>query len=317
MYRWLALPLIALILTCSACAPSVTARRMVPAAYPIAGIHTLAIRDFTVAGGSARAARRVQRALERKLRGEPFYRIADEGASDALLSGRVSSSFTSRRTEEKVTEEKGTGRYRDEVYYEDGQRKTRRVEIKKTVTRAEPTVVQRAEVVLNLTLVRLPEEQLLTEDRIDESEEKRATGDSSVKALPSANRMWDELADAVAARAFANLVPHTLDYTIRYEQDDSCTEGIKRAKDGDMAGALASWRAVQKTEPRNSAAVYNEGVALEAHGDYEEARRAYVAAQAIASKKRYAEAIERIDRAIADRARLQRQMEGRSRAFAD
>ncbi len=314
MYR--AILATALVLTCCACAPSVTARRMVPAAYPVAGTHTLAIRDFEVAGGSARAARRVQRALERKLRGEPFYRIADEGAADALLSGRVSSSFTSRRTEEKVTEEKGTGRYRDEVYYEEGQRKTRRVEIRKTVTRSEPTVVQRAEVVLHLALTRLPQEQVLTEDRIDESEEQRATGDSSVKALPSANRMWEELADAVAARAFANLVPQKLDYTIRYEQDDACTEGIKRAKEGDLQGALASWRAVQKTEPGNSAALYNEGVALEALGDYRKARRAYAAAQAIASKKRYAEAIERIDRAIADRARLQQQMEGRPPSVA-
>lgn len=323
-------------LLCS-CAPSVIARRMAPAAYPVASIHSIAVAPFTSESKDAQGvAGQLHDEVTHRLSSRRFFVIiegmpeavpitewggdknppwrswARRRGVDAVLAGDIASAgVQTERSERRIEEEVGTGKYRTIVYYEDGKKKTKREEIKEVVIRVEAVVDKFARLDLDVKFLDVSKGELLAEEDIDDTEGAHAEGREQISKLPADGHMMDILVGRAAGRLADSLVPHAVDYNIKLVKNKMCKKGMKLAMRGDWEDALSEWLSAVAQDPANHAAQYDVGAALEVLGRYDEARGHYVKAAELKKKRRYEEALNRIGTLISDGMRLKEQMKGR------
>lgn len=84
------------------------------------------------------------------------------------------------------------------------------------------------------------------------------------------------------------------------DDDDSLKPGIKMAENGDLGGAERAFSALLSSNPNNAGAIYNMGVLLETRGEFEQAGQAYNQAITLLGKGLYKDALENMNRRIAE-----------------
>ncbi len=109
--------------------------------------------------------------------------------------------------------------------------------------------------------------------------------------------LMTKLAQNAVAKAAASLQPHPVKVEHGFETggwlfgDAEVKQGIEYIKANRPEDAIAQWQAVVAHDPMNSAAWYDLGLAHEIMNEFDKAEKAYRAAEKIAPKPRYVEAI--------------------------
>jgi len=315
-----------------ACATKVKAQYVAPAQFSVAGITRLAVAEFRAYGGmSSSMAPELSDRIARELTGEGFFtvvpgapRVSAEGggagwrawAQDNDVEGVLAGTIDEARvrhevSHERTKEEVHTGRYRDEVYIEGGQVRKRRVEIVRQETRLIPTVRKYAELNATVALLNARTGARLSSQTYRKTSSSYAQGEGRARSMDSDTYLLEKLAAEIARDVVRDLVPHAQQEKIALAEDKACVEGLKRARQGDWAGARSAWEQVVAADPANHAALYNMGVAAEIAQRYEEAREYYAKAAAIERKDLYTKALARVEQRLRQQRQLNEQLKGR------
>lgn len=321
------------------CGPKVSVIRTAPAKYKVAGSYSLGILPFTSSTSAGIAgAERVTDSLYESLRIKRFYsdirplaypkgmdrrkisaltstelsRILSGTGVDIAVKGNVFKyGVENDHSKKQVEKEVGTGKYINEPYYEDGQRKIRRVEIMQIIVEDVPTLHKIAEVGFEIDLLNLNQKRWTDHDRFYKKKEYSAEGSADIEKLPRDSLILSGFISDIIKDAVDRFVPHPVAEDRTLSSCRGCKEGVALAKKGKWAGAVASWSAIIANEPQDHAAYYNIGIAKEAMKDYSSALDNYQTAVQITDKSRYLKAADRMKKIIEDEKILVEQMRGK------
>lgn len=313
--------------------------RTVPAKYKVLNKYTLGVLPFTSsASNGARAADEISDSLYESLRIKRFYfeikplsypkgktgreisalsavevaRILSEGGMDVAIRGNVfKHTVDSDQSKKSVEREVGTGRYRYEPYYEDGQRKVRRVEIMEKISEDVPVVEKFAEVGFEIDILNVKQKIWTDHDRFYKKKDYSAEGTDEIKRLPRDSTALSGLTSDLIKEAVDKFIPHAVAEDRVLANCRGCKNGLALAKKGNWAEAVALWSQVITYDPENHAAFYNIGVAKEAVKDYVSALENYRKAVGLSDKSRYMKAVDRMEKIIEDEKVLAEQTRGK------
>jgi len=237
---------------------------------------------------------------------------------DGVISGRVAASIKDVHGTEKVKIQEGTGEYKKDknVFGQETE-----VEIQRTIVKEVPYVVRQANIIVDLNIFKLKTRQRIFTDKILEEYKEKFGGkneyrsylESRMSQLPSQNQTLKELSDKVASRIVAKIFTAEISKIVEFDNgskyvmgiggNKKVKQGIKCAKNGEWKKGIEIWKDVLNTEPKNSAAFYNLGIAYENIGDLENlkiAQKMYKKAVKNGDKKIYLDALYRIKAIITD-----------------
>jgi hypothetical protein len=113
--------------------------------------------------------------------------------------------------------------------------------------------------------------------------------------------VFSELAREAGGIAARQLAPHETDVQVTLARGGGdVREGIQAARKGDWQQARRHWFAAVDADPKNHAALYNLGLALEATGDLSGARDCYEKALTLNNKGTYQRSLDRLESTAAD-----------------
>ncbi len=322
----------------AACATKVSSSHVAPARLPVEQLQSLAV--VTAPGLYsiyADAATELGVYTSRYLEETGFYRIVqgyprvltrdilrpskddpliswarNQGAAGVCILDIEEVRVRSDVTYEQRREEVHTGQYRDRVYIEDNQVKKHREEIVRHETRMIPTLRKRGELRAALTLIDVGTASVRTTQTYEKTLNKTAYGESYERSIDSDTRMIETMARSIAKDIARDLTPHQVEEKVALAEDSKCSDGNRLARQGKWDEATQSWNDVANTDPSNSAAQYNLGVAAEVSRRYKEALGYYEKAASVDPKPLYEDAVRRMRTRLHDQERLDMQMEGRS-----
>lgn len=330
--------LFALVSSCASCGPKVSVVRTVPAKYKVLNKYSIGILPFTssVPAGAA-SANEITDSLYESLRIKRFYseikplsypkgmggreiralsaadvvRSLSESSVDVAIRGNVFKyAVDSDQSKKSVEREVGTGRYKYEPYYEDGQRKVRRVEIMEKISEDVPVVEKLAEVGFEIDLLDMNQKGWTDHDRFYKKENYSAEGSSEIKQLPRDSAVLSGLTSDLIKEAVDKFVPHAVAEDRVLANCRGCKAGLTLAKKGNWAEAVVLWSQVASSDSGNHAVFYNIGVAKEAVKDYASALENYRKAVGLSDKSRYMRAVDRVEKIMEDEKVLAEQTRG-------
>ena len=237
---------------------------------------------------------------------------------DGVISGRVAATIKDVHYTEKVKIREGTGEYQEgkNVFGQEA-----KVEIQRTIVKEVPCVMRQANIIVDFNIVKLKTKQRIFTDKVSEEYKEKFGGEneyrsylgSRISQLPSQNQTLEKLSDKVASRIVAKIFTTVITRVAEFDNgskyvmgmggNKKVKEGIKCAKNGEWEEAAEIWKDVLNTEPENSAAFYNLGIAYEKIGDLENlkiAQKMYKKAVKYGDKEIYLDAMQRIRETIRD-----------------
>jgi tetratricopeptide (TPR) repeat protein len=243
----------------------------------------------------------------------------EEVHADGVISGRVAASIKDVHDSEKVKIQEGTGEYKkDKNVF--GQKAE--VEIQRTIVKEVPYVIRQANIIVDFSIVNLKTKQCIFTDKVSEKYIEKFGGENEYKSylgsrmsqLPSQDRTLEELFDKIASRIVAKIFTTEITRVVEFDNGSNkyamgiggnkkVKEGIKCAKNGEWEKGIEIWKDVLHTEPENSAAFYNLGIAYETIGNLENlkiAQKMYKKAVKYGDKEIYLDAMQRIKETIRD-----------------
>jgi tetratricopeptide (TPR) repeat protein len=239
--------------------------------------------------------------------------------ADGVISGRVAASIKDVHDTEKVKIQEGTGEYKKDknVFGQEVE-----VEIQRTIVKEVPYVIRHANIIVDFNLFNLKTKQRIFIDKVSEKYKEKFGGENEYRSylgsrmsqLPSQNRTLEELFDKIASRIVAKIFTTEITRVVEFDNGSSkyamgiggnkkVKEGIKCAKNGEWEKGIEIWKDVLNTEPENSAAFYNLGIAYENIGDLENlkiAQKMYKKAVKYGDKEIYLDALFRVKATISD-----------------
>lgn len=319
----------------AACAPAAVVKHTRPAKYHVEGIKKIGVLPFVYERfDEQEGGKLIRESLVKAVRDKDFFetvelagdapyefdaggidtggllQICKSSGVDALILGKMLDyKVDTKKSWKKKETDEGTGTYRNEEYTENGVRKLRRVEIKKT--EVVPVVEKNAKVSFEIGLFSAARKELIDRRLSEDSEQENAEGKDQVARLPVNSEWLGEISEKLVKKSAGDLTPTAVTEKRRFVGDGACKDGLNLAKDGDLIGAIANWRVVVNSDSSNYAANYNIGVAEEAGGNFAAALESYEAACRIKRDGRCTGAIKRADSLINDQNRLKEQMKGR------
>ena len=237
---------------------------------------------------------------------------------DGVISGRVAAGIKDIHDTEKVKIQEGTGEYKKDknVFGQEAE-----VEIQRTIVKEVPYVIRQANIIVDFNIFKLKTKQRIFTDKVSEEYKKKFGGENEYRSylgsrmsqLPSQNQTLEELSDKVASRIAAKIFTTEITRIVEFDNgskyvmgiggNKKVKEGIKCAKNGEWEKGVEIWKDVLNTEPENSAAFYNLGIAYENIGDLENlkiAQKMYKKAVKYGDKEIYLDALYRVKAAISD-----------------
>ncbi|MDL1984868.1 MAG: tetratricopeptide repeat protein [Deltaproteobacteria bacterium] len=239
--------------------------------------------------------------------------------ADGVISGRVAATIKDVHDTEKVKIQEGTGEYKEgkNVFGQEAE-----VEIQRTVIKEVPYVMRQANIIVDFSIVNLKTKQRIFTDKVSEEYKEKFGGENEYRSylenrmsqLPSQNQTLEELSDKVASRIAAKIFTTEITRVVEFDNGSNkyamgmggnkkVKEGIKCAKKGEWEKGIEIWKDVLNTEPENSAAFYNLGIAYEKIGDLENlkiAQKMYKKAVKYGDKEIYLDALYRVKATISD-----------------
>ena len=241
----------------------------------------------------------------------------EELNADGIISGRVTASIKDIHGAEKVEIQEGIGEYEEgkNVFGQEAE-----VEIQRTIVKGVPYVMRHANIIVGFNMVNLKTKQRIFADEVSEEYKEKFGGEneyrsylgSRVSQLPSQNRTMEGLADKLASRIVAKIFTTEITRVVEFDNGSNkyamgiggnkkVKEGIRCAKNEEWEKGIEIWKDVLNTEPKNSAAFYNLGLAYEKMGDLENlkiAQKMYEKAVKYGDKGIYLDALYRIKATI-------------------
>ncbi len=239
--------------------------------------------------------------------------------ADGVISGRVAATIKDVHDTEKVKIQEGTGEYKEgkNVFGQEAE-----VEIQRTVIKEVPYVMRQANIIVDFSIVNLKTKQRIFTDKVSEEYKEKFGGENEYRSylekrmsqLPSQNQTLEELSDKVASRIVAKIFTTEITRVVEFDNGSNkyamgmggnkkVKEGIKCAKNGEWEKGIEIWKDVLNTEPENSAAFYNLGIAYEKIGDLENlkiAQKIYKKAVKYGDKEIYLDGLYRVKATISD-----------------
>ncbi len=239
--------------------------------------------------------------------------------ADGVISGRVAATIKDVHDTEKVKIQEGTGEYKEgkNVFGQEAE-----VEIQRTVIKEVPYVMRQANIIVDFSIVNLKTKQRIFTDKVSEEYKEKFGGENEYRSylenrmsqLPSQNQTLEELSDKVASRIVAKIFTTEITRVVEFDNGSNkyemgmggnkkVKEGIKCAKNGEWEKGIEIWKDVLNTEPENSAAFYNLGIAYEKIGDLENlkiAQKMYKKAVKYGDKEIYLDGLYRVKATISD-----------------
>lgn len=330
------------IITLFGCAPKTKVYGIKPAEISTGGIRTMAVLKFdgrygeTVRGDfydklgevehfslvDTTQADALDKVIYDQIDDPRFLPVLEDLRADGVITGRVTADINDIYGTDQVSMKEGTGRYEKKKNIFG---KWVNVEIKRTVLRPVPYIIRQASLTADFKVFDLKTKRIIATGKITESYNKKFGGrgehsfsGKKLSQLPTQDQTMHELSAKVAARLVAKISPTKVSTVVKFDEGGKfgfgghkmIKRGIEFAKRGVWEEAMEIWREVIKVEPGNAAAYYNLGVAHEGFGDLENleiARSMYKKAARYGDNKLYIEAISRINTAIADRRKYERQ----------
>lgn len=246
----------------------------------------------------------------------PYF---DGAHVDGVISGRVAASIKDVHDTEKVKIQEGTGEYKKgkNVFGQEA-----KVEIQRTIVKEVPYVMRQANIIVDFNIFKLKTKQRIFTDKVSEEYKEKFGGENEYRSylgkrmsqLPPQNQTLEELSDKVASRIVAKIFTAEITRIAEFDNGSNkyamgiggnkkVKEGIKCAKNWEWEKAVEIWKDVLNTEPENSAAFYNLGIAYENIGDLENlkiAQKMYKKAVKNGDKEIYLDAMQRIKETIRD-----------------
>ena len=251
--------------------------------------------------------------------GQTRFENFEELDTGAVISGGVAASIKDVHDTEKVKIQEGTGEYKEgkNVFGQEAE-----VEIQRTIVKEVPYVMRQANIIVNFSIVNLKTKQRIFTDKVSEEYKEKFGGENEYRSylgsrmsqLPSQNQTLEELFDKVASRIVAKIFTTEIIRVVEFDNGSNkyamgmggnkkVKEGIKCAKNGEWEKGMEIWKDVLNTEPENSAAFYNLGIAYEKIGDLENlkiAQKMYKKAVKYGDKAIHLDAMQRIKETIRD-----------------
>jgi len=236
--------------------------------------------------------------------------------ADGVISGEVAATVKDVHDTEKVKIQEGTGEYKEgkNVFGQEAE-----VEIQRTVIREVPYVMRQANITVDFNIFNLKTKQRIFADKFSEEYKEKFGGEneyrnslgSTMSQLPSQDLTLEELSDKVASRIVAKIFTTEITRVVEFDTDSKYVmglggnkkvkEGIICVKNGEWEKAMKIWEDVLNSEPENSAAFYNLGIAYEKIGDFENlkiAQKMYKKAVKYGDKILYLDALYRVKTTI-------------------
>jgi len=237
--------------------------------------------------------------------------------ADCVISGEVAATVKNVHDIEKVRIQEGTGEYKEgkNVFGQEAE-----VEIQRTVIIEVPYVMRQANITVNFNIFNPKTKQRIFADKFSEEYKEKFGGDneyrsssgSTISQLPSHNLTLEKLSDKVASRIVAKLSTIEITGVVKFDNGSNkyamgiggnkkVKEGIKCARNGEWEKARKMWEDLLSSEPENSAAFYNLGIAYERIGDFENlkiAQKMYKKAVKYGDKGIYLDALYRVKTTI-------------------
>lgn len=237
---------------------------------------------------------------------------------DALIFGEVTTYEVEPDKEitTMVKERRGTGKYHW-VEEKDKKGKVKKVkkEIMEEVYVPKKHWVRKGTVAINFRVVDVGTGRLLaahSDSRSYDSANEKRSFFGKPKGLKPEGEILSDLSKTICHRFTRMIAPYYTDEKRTIEPGKgSIGVGVKYAKAGLWPEAMETWKEAVREMPKEPAAMYNLGLALEVQGDLDRAEKAYQAAVRMKQKKLYLEAIARVRKAREDAEKLKEQMEER------
>ena len=269
---------------------------------------------LALGGFSGPAGRALEEAVTEAAQSRPEVELYlhDPSGAAALVTGQTQVRIEDREGRDLVKAEEDTGRS-EEVEYKDPfvhrQYDITRP-VTRTVTREEPFILRRAEMVLEYTLTGPGVQPSPATSELSVVQETKYGGINDfsestpgLKDLPSENETMAALAREMARRLLDDLFPLPQDFEVRLDQglgwlgEDRIREGVDLARAGQWDQAVDMWNGVLKENPEHPSAAYNIGVANERLGSkagLEKAREMYGLALKHGNRPEYRQALTRV-----------------------
>lgn len=306
------------------CAYKVPVLRTKPASLDVAGVSRLGIvaigeknsdtpllADFT---------QKVRDQFQRKgfFREVQIVKTVDPSkkplAMDAVLFVHLgNSSISSDEGIETYAKEIKTGRVIQEVYYENGERRTRDVPEVVMQYYDIPYVIKTVDVRFTIDFKSYQKAAKSDSFVLKNGGSVKALGETQIRAMAGDAELLNVAAMPLVLELTQKLLPQTVAEKIPLASNSECYQGIQMAKQGDWNGALENWKKIVLNNSSNHAAYFNMGVAYESLKDYTGALTSYQKALSYSDRKPYRKAIERLQKVIVDEDRLKKQMKGKGR----
>lgn len=279
------------------CAPGIHIRRVVPAAYNLGATRKVAMLEVQ---GEPRAAMELAHELQRQItrRGHfAFYNAIERGL-------RISVTGAGARVEiGGIRQEVEADVYLSALVLAS---QAREVEEKQGAGEA-ATVKLRPEatVKVNFQVVKADGRVLVFQDyeSTKQGEARKADQPPGESAL-----LRQQALSEVVGNFLRDITPRMVTEKIELDDAQPLKPGIQRAEQGDLAGAEQAWKSVLEKDPGHPGAIFNLGVLLEVNGEFEKAAEHYQRASSLSPKPLYRQALENLQRRMADLQALQRRL---------
>ncbi len=127
--------------------------------------------------------------------------------------------------------------------------------------------------------------------------------------LPSRDAILTQLSEAVIEQFIPLITPYTVQVSKTFEEDNDAVDlGIEYAQKNLWDRAMTIWQDELNRDPRNTAALYNLGLAYEVMGDFDQAEAHYNQALDIEPNDLYMEALANIRKRKIEQKNLEEQL---------
>lgn len=231
---------------------------------------------------------------------------------DGIILGDVTAyKVSATRGHEKIKEKVWKGEYEKDkngnIIYEKTRsgRQKKKVYVEEYVNRA--FINRSVTVGVNFRLVSVQTGEIRASDSNSKSHTKKYYPHKG--QIPAADQILDNLSESVLNKFIPLITPHNVRVSKEFEEgNDQVDLGIEYAQKNLWDRAKNIWEEEVRKDPRNSAALYNLGIAYEVMGDLDMAEQLYNKALDIEPNELYMEAVSNIRQLKLDQKKLQEQL---------
>ena len=290
-FAFLCAALFFVMMTQAACAPAMQVTRLAPAYYNLGNTKRVAVLEVNGEGG---AVAQVIAALQQRILDDGYYSLivaTNRGAAFTVSTpgGLIEIGQVRRLVDADVYVNANVTRY-DYLESESDEKRG-----EKEVHRYQPESYVR----INFQVVKNDGRVLVFRDY--DGHVSGSKYDEGQKPSGNRSNLLEGAVRGAVSSFTGDITPRRITERIVFDDgDESLKPGIKMAENGDLGGAERAFSTLLSTNPNNAGAIYNMGVLLETRGEFEQAAQAYSQAIHLLGKALYKEALENMNRRIAE-----------------